>query len=113
MVDKRPGKRDALPLSARELDRLALAEARELSDLQDRVHTQPSLAAWDALHAESVVDVLGHGHVRKERVVLEDGVDVTRVRRQSGDVAPGELDPAVVRPLEAGNQPQRGRLPRA
>jgi len=30
-----------------------------------------SVAASDSTHAEAVADVLGHGHVRKERVILE------------------------------------------
>src|SRR2546423_5238134 len=110
MVDERPGERNPLPLAARELDRLASSETRKLNDLEDLVDSQSPLAARDAFHSEAVLDVLGHGHVREERVVLEDGVDVPRVRGQPGDVAPGELDPALVRPLEAGDQTQRRRL---
>jgi hypothetical protein len=49
--------------------------------------------------------------VREERVVLEDGVHVARVRRQVRDVAAAELDPAGIRPLEARDEAQRRRLP--
>jgi hypothetical protein len=48
--------------------------------------------------------------VREERVVLEDGVHVASVRRQTRDVAAAELDSPIVRPLEAGDQPERRRL---
>jgi hypothetical protein len=50
--------------------------------------------------------------VREEGVVLEDGIDRTVVRGQAGDVPARELDAAGVRLLEAGDHPERGRLPR-
>jgi hypothetical protein len=51
--------------------------------------------------------------VRKERVVLEDGVGVPLVRGHRRDVAAAELDAAGVRALEAGDDPQERRLARA
>ena len=41
------------------------------------------LATRDALHPQAVADVLRHGHVREEGVVLEDGVDVALERRRA------------------------------
>ena len=52
---------------------------------------------------QPVLHVLAHGHVREERVVLEDGVDVALVGRQVGHVATAQLYLSLVRPLEAGD----------
>jgi len=45
-------------------------------------------------------------------VILKDRVHITLGRRQPGDVAPAEHDPARVGALKAGDQPQARRLPR-
>ena len=52
-------------------------------------------------------------HVREERVVLEDGVDVALERRHARHVDAGELDVPLVRLLEAGDHAQGRRLPGA
>jgi hypothetical protein len=49
--------------------------------------------------------------VREERVVLEDRVHVAGVRRAAGDVLAAQLDAPRVGTLEAGDDPQRRRLP--
>ena len=110
VVDQGARERDALALATRQLDRLALAEARQLHDLQDFLHSQPPLPARHALHPQPVGDILGDSHVREERVVLEDRVDVSRVRRQARHVAPRKFDPPLVGTLEARDQAQRCRL---
>jgi len=76
VVDEGPCESNPLALAAGELDRLPVAEPGELDDVQDLVDPQPPVAASDSTHAEAVADVLGHGHVRKERVILEHRVDV-------------------------------------
>src|SRR5690606_21595052 len=43
--------------------------------------------------------------------VLEDRVDVALERRELGDVPPVEVDPALGRHLEAGDQAEARRLP--
>jgi hypothetical protein len=43
-------------------------------------------------------------------VVLEDGVDVAPVRRRADRVLAADQDLALVRLLEAGDQPQRRGL---
>ena len=48
-----------------------------------------------------------------ERVVLEDHRHVAVLRRDIGDVALADVDPAGVDLLEPGQHAQRGRLPRA
>src|ERR671931_1601389 len=112
-VDECAREGDPLALPTRELDRLSLAETLEPHPAQNLLDPAPALALADALDPQAVGDVVGRGHVREERVVLEDGVDVARVGRPVADVGAAELDPAFVGPLEAGNQTQRRRLARA
>jgi hypothetical protein len=70
-------------------------------------------ALLHALDLEPVLDVLAHGHVREERVVLEHGVHVAGVGRLRGHVGAFEQDAPFVRRLEAGDQAERRRLPGA
>ena len=51
--------------------------------------------------------------MREQRVVLEDGVHVALVGREVGHVAPRQLYPSFVRPLEARDHAQARGLPRA
>ena len=67
---KRPCERDALALSARELSGL---EAGERLDPEAREQLAAVLPA-------AVGDVVRHGHVREERVVLEDEPDRSLLR---------------------------------
>ena len=74
------------------------------------------LAALGLGHAadpQAVADVVEHGHVREERVVLEDGGEVALERRPVGDVLAVELDGAGGGLLEAADQPEHGGLARA
>ena len=113
-VDDRARERDALALAARELHRLAAAVAVEAHHPQHLARPgERRVAARDALHLQAVADVLGDRHVREERVVLEDRVDVARVRRAARDVLAAERDAAGVGLLEAGDHAQRRRLARA
>jgi hypothetical protein len=62
---------------------------------------------------QAVADVVGDGHVRKQRVVLEHGVDVPLVGRQARHLQAVQLDAARAGLLEAGDQPQAGGFARA
>ena len=77
---QRARQRDALPLSAGELMRIAVGEPVELHQLQQLVHLAPdfrrSRAARARLHAQAEGDVLEHGHVPEQRVVLEHEADL-------------------------------------
>ena len=66
---ERPGERDALPLAARQLARPRLRKMRDPEPLEVLV---------DALAARRR-HVLAHGHVREERVLLEDEPDAPLV----------------------------------
>ena len=109
-VDDRPREGDALALAAGELDRPAVAEAGETHHLERLLHALPPNPFRHPAHAQAVAHVVGDGHVREERVVLEDGVHVAGVGRPLRDVDSAELDAALVGPLEAGDQAKRRRL---
>ena len=112
-VHDRARERDALPLAAGQLAGLALAVPLEPDAGERLARLRAALRLRDLPHAQAVLHVLLHRHVREQRVVLEDGVDRPVERRATGDVRPAELDPALVGPLEAGDHPQRRRLARA
>ena len=59
---------------------------------------------------ERVGDVLAHGHVREERVLLEHDANTTLCGREARDIAPGEFDSAAGGGLEAGDHLQDGGL---
>ena len=91
---------------------LRAPSAREADQLERLLGAPAPLRLGDLAHAQPVGDVLRDGHVREQRVVLEDRVDVARVGRQVLDLHAPELDAAAVGQLEAGDQPQRRRLAR-
>ena len=110
MVDQGPRQRDALLLAAGELRWLALLIARQLDQLEQRGDLLPHLAVGYAAAAEAERDVLEDGEVRKEGVVLEDGVHVALEGRQAGHIGVAEVDRPAARLLEAADHAQGGRL---
>jgi hypothetical protein len=61
-------------------------------------------------HLQREGDVLGHRHVRIERVGLEHHGQLALGRRLAGDVAAIDVDGAAAGVLQAGDQPQQCRL---
>jgi hypothetical protein len=102
-VDDRARQRHPLALATRELGRLATLIAGKTHHFQRLVPAPRTLLFGNAVHPQPVLDVLAHGHVREQRVVLKHGVDLAVVRRQLGDVPAGQLYPPLVRDLEAGD----------
>ena len=82
-------------------------EAEELGDLVDAAR---DLGLRGAARLQAVAEVLAHGHVRVERVGLEDHGDVAAARREVGHVAVADRDRAVRDLLEPGDHPQQRRL---
>ena len=111
-VHQGPGQGDPLPLAAGQLPRPPAAEPLEPDRGQRLLRPGPALGPGDALDHQPVADVLQHGHVREQRVVLEDRVDVPVERRVPGDVPAAEVHPARRRRLEAGDHPQHRGLAR-
>jgi hypothetical protein len=84
------------------------------TDLDERLGRSPRpLRLGDLLDLEAVLDVLLHRHVREQRVVLEDRVDVALEGWLLGHVDAGELDGAGRGQLEAGDHAQDRGLARA
>ena len=69
-----------------------------------------ALLGRDLGHLQREAHVVGHRHVRVERVVLEDHRDVAVLGRRVRDVAVADEDLAVVDLLQPGEHPQGGRL---
>ena len=99
-----------MTLAAGELAGSSREQVADLEQVGDVLHGGGALRARDAAQLERVVDVLPDGHVRVERVALEDHRDVAVARLQPRHVAVAEEDLARVRQLQAGEDPQRRRL---
>jgi len=108
---ERAGERDPLLLPAGERLRVPVAHPREADEVE-----QSSDATARVCHVgevEPVGDVLADAHVREQRVLLEHDADVARLGRDARDVRPAEPHGARGRLLEAGDEPEGGRLPAA
>ena len=110
LVDDCPSQRHALPLAAGELRRLAPIETIEPHHAKGLRHAPAAFLTANPLDHQAVFDVLAYRHVRKQRVVLKDGVDVALVRRRAGDILSMQQDPPGGWLFEAGNHPQTGGL---
>ena len=108
---ERPGQRDPLLLAAGELAWLAGAEPGEPDDLEQLL--DPSTSAR-VPSGQREADVGGHVEVGEESALLRDEADPAGIRREgplrSGDAGAAEVDRAVVRPLEAGEEAEQRRL---
>ena len=103
------GERDALALSAGEVSGPCALE----------VPDPEAVEVFVGFVSAAVLDVLAHGQVREERVVLEHQSDHSPVRRERDAGCAVEphgaagADPARPGPDEAGDRAQHGRLPGA
>ena len=104
--------RDALPLAARELARLAVQILREAEQRRDLAHPRLPGALLDPGDLEREADVRLDGQIRVERVALEDHRHVAILRREIGDVARADEDRSRVDLLETGEHAQRRGLAR-
>ena len=108
---ERPGEGDALLLAAGDLGHAPVLEPREPGErerLGDARGRSAARRAPAALEPEG--DVLADGHVREERVVLEDHAEAAALGRGGRDVLAVDEDAPRVGRLEAGDQPQHRRL---
>ena len=111
VADDRAAHRDALALPSRERPRLLVQRVREPEDASRVTHPNVSLGLRDPAHPEGEPHVLGRGHVRVERVVLEDHGDVAVLRRKVVHHLAVDLHVPVRDRLEARDHAESRCLP--
>src|SRR5262249_43042845 len=107
---ERACKSHALALPSRKLWGMALAEPRELHELEQLRDALLDLRTGTPADPEAEGDVVPHGHVLEGGVVLEDEADAALLRRHVGDVDALETDSTGVGTLEPGDDAEQGRL---
>ena len=111
-VDQRAGERHALPLAARQLRRTAIIHAFEPDEGQRLAGARLPLGARRPFDHQRIGDVGEDVHVREQRVILEDGVDVAPIGSEPLSGLAKDLDVAGGWLFETGDQTQTGRLAR-
>ncbi len=109
-VDQGTSERHTLPLAAGELTGAAGAIARQFHQLQRLFGGPQPLGLAGTLDHQPVGDVVEDIEMRKERIVLEDRVDVAPVGRHAFGGFAEDFDMATCRLLETGDQPEAGGL---
>ena len=110
LANDRPAHRDPLALPAGKIRRLAIEMLGEVEDLCRLLDHLVDPRLLDLRHLQRERHVLANGHVRIERVVLEDHRDVTVLRRLPVDDVFADPQLALGYVLEASDHPQRRRL---
>src|SRR3954447_4061791 len=113
VADDRAAHGDALALAAGEGLRLAVEVGLEVEDLRGVLDAGADLLLLHPGDLQREAHVVGHAHVRVERVVLEHHRDVALLGRQVRDVAVADPDRAISHRLQPGQGAQRRRLPAA
>ena len=108
------GQGHPLLLAAATALRIAAAEVAHLHHVEDALYLDADLVLRHPPHLEAEGHVLGHRHVRPDRVALEDHRHVALLGRQRGarrgDAPAVHLDGALTRLEEARDHPEGGRL---
>ena len=113
VADDRAPHRDALALAAGQVRRLALEVVGEVEDLGRLVDLGVDLLLRALRELQRERDVVAHGHVRVQRVALEDHRDVAVARGLLVDDLAADPQLAGRDVLEPRDHVQRGRLPAA
>ena len=111
VVHQGAGQRNPLLLTAGKLRGFAFREVGQPNHLEHFVDALGDRRFVLALAARSVGDVVPHGHVREQCVVLEDSVDMAFMRCHSRNVDAFQTDGTFGRVFESGDHPQGGGLP--
>ena len=110
LMRQRPRHGDPLLLTAGELRRQPLIHAFERHQAQQLLTALAPAPCAHVAHAQRELDVVGHRHVAKQRVVLEHEPDAALARRDVSDVAAVERDASVIDSREPGDRPQQRAL---
>ncbi|MCY1409972.1 hypothetical protein D9M71_253320 [compost metagenome] len=102
----------ALLLATGQLAGVALCERIELDHVQHALHPLADIGLAQVADRQRECQVLGHGHVREQGVVLEHHADVAFVRRHVIDGPPVQQDFAGSRGFETRQHHQAGGLAR-
>lgn len=112
---KCPRERHSLLLPAGELVDSPLTEALQLDHGEELLHLLADLLVRGALsplfHGKTEGDVLAHGHVLEQRVVLEHEADASLLHRHFGHVIAVEEDFPAVGRLKPGDYAKERGLP--
>ena len=90
---------------------IPLHRVTEADELEQLLHALPSRAPLVLPDPQPELDVLLGRHVREQAVRLEDHPHVAPIRGDARDVLAVDDDRSGVRPVEAGDEAKRGRLP--
>ena len=112
-IDEGAGKRDALPLAARQLAGLPPLIAGQADHVERLADPARPLLLRYVPDEQPVRDVVADRHMREQRVVLEHGVHVAQEWRLARDVDALEQDTPGRRQLEAGDHSEGRGLARA
>jgi hypothetical protein len=111
---ERPGEGDPLTLSAGELAWIALRDPAELNKIEQPLDARANLRLGQAIfagtRAQAESDVFKHGHVAEQRIVLEHETDMALADAAGEGILAVELNFALVRPIEAGDDAQQRGL---
>ena len=110
VADDRPPHRHPLALAAGEVGGAAVEVLGEVEGRGRLLDLLVDLGLVDLGQLQREAHVLAHGHVRVERVVLEDHGDVAVLGRAVVDHVAADLQLAAGDVLEPGDHPQRRRL---
>jgi hypothetical protein len=111
LPDDRATHRDALPLAAAELLRLAVEQCLDREQLGRLPDAPLDLCLRHAREPQAEGDVLRDRHVRVERVALEHHGDVAILLRHVVHTTAADEEVARADLLEPGDHPQRRGLP--
>ncbi|MNW53586.1 hypothetical protein D3C74_311510 [compost metagenome] len=110
LADDRAAHGDTLALTTREGLRLAVQVLGQVEDLRSLLDALADVRLGRAGDLQREAHVVRDGHVRVQRVVLEDHRDVAVLGLHVGDVAVTDEDVPAVDVLEAREHAERGRL---
>ena len=110
LADDGAGERDALALAARQFGDAGAELVGQADHVEGFADALCLFGAGQFAQRQAEADIFGDVHMRKQRVVLEHGVDRPVEGPERGDIAAVEQHLAARRAFEAGDDAQAGGL---